>query len=129
MMNTDSLEQKASQISIAAQLRRALAVRADGDVQESLNVRRMDELDADHKQAQTDDLRTDTQLKRHYAYWFIGILIAQLLIMNLIFILVGVGKLTFADYVLHLYMGGTLAEVFGVVFVITRYLFSSRRSN
>lgn len=128
-MNTDSPKPLVTQADIAAQLRRALAGRADVNSQESLNVRRMDELDADHKQAQTEDLKTDTRLKKHYAYWFIGILIAQLSVMNVIFILVGTGSLVFTDYVLHLYMGGTLAEVFGIVFVITRYLFSPKRDN
>jgi hypothetical protein len=83
-------------------------------------------LNADRESAITDDLRADTALKKTYAIWFVGILIGQLAVMNLIFLLVGVGLLRFSDYVLHLYMGGTLAEVFGVVFVITRYLFPKR---
>lgn len=86
----------------------------------------LQQLDADHKAAQTADLRTDTELKRRYAHWFVLVLIGQLVVMNLVFALVGVGVLNFADYALHLYMGGTLAEVFGVVFIITRYLFSKR---
>ncbi len=83
-------------------------------------------LDDERKQAETDDLKTDTRLKKHYARWFIGILIVQLAVMNLIFVCVGLDKLKFTDYVLHLYMGGTLAEVFGIVYVITRYLFPKR---
>ncbi|MDR3159948.1 MAG: hypothetical protein LBU11_13310 [Zoogloeaceae bacterium] len=83
-------------------------------------------LNADRESAITDDLRADTALKKTYAKWFIGILIGQLLLMNLIFGLVGAGWLRFSDYALHLYMGGTLAEVFGVVLVITRYLFPKR---
>lgn len=81
------------------------------------------------QQAEVDDRTTDTRLKRLYAYWFIGILIGQLFVMNLVFILAGVDVLKYEHPTyLNLYMGGTLAEVFGVVLVITRYLFSRRNA-
>ena len=73
-----------------------------------------------------NDKRVDTHLKRMYAYWFIGILIGQLLCMNGIVVSVGLGWLKISDATLDIFMGGTLAEVFGVVFVITRYLFSKK---
>lgn len=69
------------------------------------------------------NIESDRELKKLYAYWFIGILISQLLIMNSIFIGVGMGWFVFTDHVLKLYMGGTLLEVFGVVVVITKNLF------
>lgn len=89
--------------------------------------RKLENLDDEHKRAVTNDLKTDTNLKKIYATWFIGILIGQLLIMNAIFVAVGYGCLTFESGVLKLYMGGTLAEVFGIVIVITRYLFPGRK--
>lgn len=47
--------------------------------------------------------------------------------MNAIFVATGIGCLRFQDPThLNLFMGGTLAEVFGVVLVITRYLFSKK---
>lgn len=77
--------------------------------------------------AKVDDQRTDTGLKKLYATWFIGILIGQLFLMNSIFVAVGANWLEFKEPThLNLFMGGTLAEVFGVVLVITRYLFSKR---
>lgn len=72
------------------------------------------------------DKESDRELKRNYAYWFIGILIAQLIIMNTVFIIVGLGYLKFEEHVLELYMGGTLAEVFGVIVVITKNLFPKK---
>lgn len=78
------------------------------------------------KQAALDDLRTDTKLKKLYARWFIGILIAQLLAMNFIFVAVGLEWLKYPESVINLFMGGTLGEVFGVVLVITKYLFTKR---
>ncbi len=46
--------------------------------------------------------------------------------MNIVFICVGANYLNYEDYALHLYMGGTLAEVFGIVLVITKYLFAKK---
>lgn len=83
----------------------------------------------DMQRAMVDDQKTDTKLKKIYAYWFIGILIGQLLAMNLVFIAVGLNVLAFKESShLNLFMGGTLTEVFGVVYVITRYLFSKREN-
>jgi len=76
-----------------------------------------------HSREDIHDRRSLRQLKEQYAnkfLWFLGI---QLGLMNLVFILTGAGILQFDHYVLHLYMGGTLAEIFGIVLVITRRLF------
>lgn len=79
------------------------------------------------QQADLHDRATDTELKRLYAERFIWILIGQLAVMNMVFIAVGLGALKFEhESYLNLFMGGTLAEVFGVVLVITKYLFSRR---
>lgn len=81
------------------------------------------------KQTELEEWKQDIGLKKRYANWFIGILIGQLLIMNLVFILTGAKVLTWEDpWYLRVYMGGTLAEVFGVVLVITRSLFSKRNN-
>ncbi len=63
-----------------------------------------------------------------YASWFIGILIGQLLLMNVTFFCVGLGFLAFSQWSLNLYMGGTLAEVFGVILIITKNLFPKKGS-
>lgn len=75
------------------------------------------------RQEYIHDRKSDRQLKRTYAFRFIWILIGQLVVMNIVFILHGLGLLVFSDYILHLYMGGTLLEIFGIVLVITRSLF------
>ncbi|WJM82892.1 hypothetical protein [Pectobacterium brasiliense] len=79
-----------------------------------------------HQRAKTKDLKTDTKLKKLFARWFIGILIGQLIAMNGIFICIGLKWLNFSDFVINLFMAGTLAEVFGIVLVMARYLFSKR---
>jgi len=72
------------------------------------------------------DREKDRELKDKYANWFIYILIGQLLIMNLVFCMSGLKFLEFPNWALELYMGGTLAEVFGIVYVITNHLFPKR---
>jgi hypothetical protein len=70
-----------------------------------------------------DNLETDINLKKSYAYWLIGVMIGQLLIMNTVFILVGKELIKYSEYILHLYISGTLLELFGLVLIITKYLF------
>jgi hypothetical protein len=72
------------------------------------------------------DLQQDRALKKTYAKWFIGILIGQLVIMNLVFLATGMDYLHFEQWGLNLYMGGTLLEVFGIVLVITKNLFPQK---
>lgn len=46
--------------------------------------------------------------------------------MNAIMVFYGLGYLEFSDYLMHVYMTGTLAEIFGLVLVITRNLFPKK---
>jgi hypothetical protein len=73
-----------------------------------------------------EDRISDRGLKRMYANWFKWILIVQLSVMNLIFIIAGAKRLNFSHWALELYMVGTLAEVFGIVQVITKHLFPTK---
>lgn len=99
------------------------AIRAALRSPEANEIKKLDPM----TEARVNDQKTDTELKKLYAKWFIIILAAQLLAMDGIFIAVGLDLLKLQEPThLNLFMGGTLAEVFGVVFVITRYLFSKR---
>lgn len=69
----------------------------------------------------------DRELRKKYASWFIGILIGQLLIMDLIFISVGRKCMYFENWALEMYITGTLIQTFGVVFVITKNLFPNHK--
>lgn len=75
------------------------------------------------------DRQTDRELKKKYALRFIWILIIQLLIMNVVFFCAGFSWLKYEQWVLGLYMGGTLAEVFLVVRLITKNLFPLRNND
>ena len=87
------------------------------------STRPIEKLDDAHRRAVIDDLKGDTALKKMYARYFVWILIGQLLLMNGIFIAVGLSRLHLNNTALNIYMSGTLAEVFGIVLIITRYLF------
>ena len=75
-----------------------------------------------------ENLKADRELKRSYAKRFIFILVGQLFIMNIAFFCVGLDWIQFDKWSLNLYMGGTLAEVFGVILVITKNLFPGKNS-
>lgn len=84
-------------------------------------------LDPERQRLNNVDFEAEIKLKKSYGKWFLIILACQLLIMNGVFILVGWSKLTFKDdLTLQLYMGGTMTEVFGLVLVVTKYLFKRR---
>lgn len=84
-----------------------------------------DERKRTHK-LKNDDFETDIDLKKRYAKWLIGVMIGQLLIMNLVFACVGLKWMEYSDFILHLYISGTLLELFGLVLVITKYLFKKQ---
>ena len=74
-------------------------------------------------QQKINDLESDRKLKQSYAGKFYILLVAQLALMNLIFIAFGLGWLLFDKWSLNLFVGGTLLEIFAVVLVITKNLF------
>ncbi|AZZ97381.1 hypothetical protein [Pseudoalteromonas sp. R3] len=106
-------DQKAEHSSLAAQIKH--------------NFKENKFTNVDPMQAQkVKDAESDRDLKQKYAWWFIGILVVQLFIMNAVLVLVGLEKLQFEEWTLNLYMAGTLAEVFGVILVITKNLFPTK---
>ena len=78
-----------------------------------------------HQEIQNSE--QDRDLKKMYATRFMWILVVQLVVMNIMFFLVGCKLLTFGDLVLDIYITGTLAQVFGVVLVITKNLFPIKK--
>lgn len=78
------------------------------------------------KKLSNDDKQNDIRLKKHYGYGLIGVMIIQLIIMNWVFYRVGKGTLHYDNYSLHVYVTGTLLELFGLVLVITKYLFKQK---
>lgn len=88
--------------------------------------RQVESLDPERRKLDNQDFEAEIKLKKTYGIYFLIILACQLLIMNAVFIADGSGFLTFEDLTLQLYMGGTLTEVFGLVLVVTKYLFKRK---
>ncbi len=70
--------------------------------------------------------KNDNNLKKTYSKILIGILISQLIVMNIIFILKGAGVLQFADTTFNIFITATIAEVFTLVTIIVKYLFTDK---
>ncbi|MGL5370826.1 MAG: hypothetical protein ACRDBF_07345 [Plesiomonas shigelloides] len=84
-------------------------------------------LDTERTRLDNVDFEAEILLKKAYGKYFLIILATQLLIMNIVFISVGFEWIKFPDTLtLQLYMGGTMTEVFGLVLVVTKYLFKKR---
>jgi hypothetical protein len=83
-------------------------------------------LDDVAKAQDINDKQVDTELKRLYAKRFIWICVGLLASMNAVFFLKGFGKVQYEEGDLQLFVAGTLGEVFGIVLVITKYLFSRK---
>ncbi|EAW1173078.1 hypothetical protein S922_15905 [Salmonella enterica subsp. enterica] len=82
--------------------------------------------DSQRKHLNNKDFEEEIKLKKFYGFWFLVILACKLLIMNGVFILDGLKWVAFDPLTLQLYMGGTLTEVFGLVLVVTKYLFKRK---
>lgn len=83
-------------------------------------------LDDVAKAQDINDRQVDTELKRLYAERFIWICVGLLASMNIVFFLKGFGCVSYEEGDLQLFVAGTLGEVFGIVLVITKYLFSKK---
>ncbi len=74
------------------------------------------------------DAAQDVRLKRLYAYFLPGVMVAQLAVADLGFFLyawLGVGW-RIETSIMHVWLGATVVEVIAIVLVVTRYLFPRR---
>lgn len=76
-----------------------------------------------------DEIECDNSLKSKYAVILIKILIVQLFILNILFLLNGLGILKYSDTTFNIFISGGIAEVFVLVRVIVKYLFSDNLSD
>lgn len=71
----------------------------------------------------------DNKLKKTYSLILVIILVVQLVAMNVIFILRGSNVLVFSDGTFNLFISATIAEVFTLVTIIVKYLFTDNLTN
>ena len=72
----------------------------------------------------TERSKHDNNLKEKYSRLLIRILVLQLLIMNVIFVCRGLNLLEFNDTTFNIFITATIAEVFSLVTIIVKYLFT-----
>ena len=68
----------------------------------------------------------DNKLKKTYSLILVIILGIELVVMNVIFILKGANVLNFSDTTFNLFITATIAEVFTLVTIIVKYLFTDK---
>ena len=71
-----------------------------------------------------DRSKNDSNIKEKYSMILIIILILQLFVMNVIFILRGANVLDFLDTTFNIFITATIAEVFALITIIVKYLFT-----
>jgi hypothetical protein len=69
-------------------------------------------------------INSDTNLKSRYAIWLISLLIINIILLNVWFLLKGLGILNFSDHTFNIFVTGGLAEQFVLVRIIVKYLFN-----
>ena len=77
----------------------------------------------------SEKIANDTKLKGRYATALIIILAIQLVLLNTWFVMKGLQKLSIADSTFNIFISGGIAEVFLLVRIIVKYLFSDNLSD
>ena len=69
-----------------------------------------------------EDRKQDRKLRKSYANKWFWVVLSQLLVVNVVFAIMAV-RSGLDSWTLRIFLGATLAECFGVIVIITRYLF------
>src|SRR5262249_34874324 len=82
------------------------------------------------EEAKTKDLEALTKLKERYGKWILILMGAQLLVVNMVFVIyAGLGYgFKPPDSIVQLWLGATFAQIVSVVVVITKSLFPPEAS-
>ena len=68
--------------------------------------------------------RQDRDLKEKYGKWIMAILVIEFIFMGGLLIAIGLGKLTFDEWVINAFIVTTFGQIMGVVYLIVKNLFS-----
>ena len=71
----------------------------------------------------------DNGIKDKYSKWLFIILVIQLIALDLVFFLKGIKILDLSDNTLNIFITASIAEVFALVTIIVRYLFTDKLTN
>ena len=65
----------------------------------------------------------DRQMRKRYANWLIGVMIVQVVAINISFVLIGLGLLKFEPWTVNTFVMATFAEISALVLLVVKYLF------
>lgn len=71
----------------------------------------------------------DNVIKDKYSKWLFVILVIQLVALDLVFFLKGMRKLDLSDNTLNIFITASIAEIFALVTIIVKYLFTDKLTN
>lgn len=66
----------------------------------------------------------DRNLKEKYGLWIIGILAIEFIFMAVLLVFIGLGKLSFPEWIINAFIITTFSQIMGVVYLIVKNLFS-----
>jgi hypothetical protein len=65
----------------------------------------------------------DRKMRKLYANWLMGAMSAQVVAINIIFVLIGCGVLKFETWTANTFVTATFAEISALVLLVVKYLF------
>ncbi len=71
-----------------------------------------------------DQQAADRNLKEKYGLWIMGILVIEFIFMGGLLVFIGLGKLSFPEWVINAFVITTFSQIMGVVYLIVKNLFS-----
>jgi len=66
----------------------------------------------------------DRQLRERYAWWLMLAMAAQAVIINVVYVLMGAGKLVFEPWTAQTFIMSVFAEIGALVLIVVKYLFT-----
>ena len=66
---------------------------------------------------------SDRKMRGTYATWLLVLVSGQIIFINVVFILLGIGFIKVPEWVASIFIGGVFAEITGLVLIVVKYLF------
>ena len=89
-----------------------------------------EDLDNQHKKAQLEDVKQDTEERKKYAFWFFLLACVWITIVTVLLLLQGFGlrswEFKLSDPVMLAVIGSTTVNILGILYVVANYLFPKR---
>jgi len=89
-----------------------------------------EDLENQHKKAQLEGVKQDTEERKKYAFWFFVLACVWITIVTVLLLLQGFGlrswEFKLSDPVMLAVIGSTTVNILGILYVVANYLFPKR---